>query len=117
MEYDSLVYQNRGNGGGVTPPQTKDTPTGGRSYKKMKKGLTFIVSCDILNLTNEREVNKMNYYVAITVNNQPTIIINVGDSGKAYDVYANTKDALGNFALIQLVDGDTSEVVCSSDED
>ena len=59
----------------------------------------------------------MNYYVAITVNNQPTIIINVGDSGKAYDVYANTKDALGNFALVQLVDGDTSEVVCSSDED
>jgi hypothetical protein len=58
----------------------------------------------------------MNYYVTITVSNQPTIIINVGESGKAYDVYADTKEALGNFALIQLVDGDASEIICSSDE-
>jgi hypothetical protein len=63
-----------------------------------------------------REVNKMNYYVSITVSNQPTIIINVGDSGKAYDVYTDTRDALGKFALVQLIDGDTSEVICSSDE-
>lgn len=58
----------------------------------------------------------MNYYITITVSNQPTMVINIGDSGKAYDVYANTKDALGNFALIQLVDGNTSEIICSSDE-
>lgn len=59
----------------------------------------------------------MNYYITITVSNQPTMIINVGDSGKAYDVYADTRDALGNFALVQLVDGDTSKIICSSDEE
>ena len=59
----------------------------------------------------------MNYYITITVSNQPTMIINIGDSRKAYDVYADTKDALGNFALVQLVDGDTSEIICSSDEE
>lgn len=58
----------------------------------------------------------MNYYVTITVSNQPTMVINIGNGGKAYDVYADTKDALGSFALIQLVDGDTSEIICSSDE-
>ena len=58
----------------------------------------------------------MNYFITITVSNQPTMIINVGESGKAYDVYADTKEALGNFALIQLVDGDASEIICSSDE-
>lgn len=58
----------------------------------------------------------MNYYVTITVDNQPGIILNIGDGGKAYDVYADTKDALGNFALIQLINGDTYEIICSSDE-
>lgn len=58
----------------------------------------------------------MNYYVKITVNNQPTIIINVGDSGKAYDVYADTCAAIKDYALVELVDGDSNVIVCSSDE-
>lgn len=58
----------------------------------------------------------MNYYVKITVDSQPTIIIKVGESGKAYDVYADTCEALKNYALVELVDGNSCVIVCSSDE-
>ena len=58
----------------------------------------------------------MNYYIKITVNNQPTIIINIGESGKAYDVYADTCTALKDYALVELVDGDSCVIVCSSNE-
>ena len=58
----------------------------------------------------------MNYYIKITVDNQPTIIINIGESGKAYDVYADTCAALKDYALVELVDGDSYVIVCSSDK-
>jgi hypothetical protein len=78
--------------------------------------LTSHHSCAIINLTNEREVNKMNYYIKITARDQAPIIIIVGESGKAYDVYADTCAALKDYALVELVDGDSYVIVCSSDE-
>lgn len=58
----------------------------------------------------------MNYYIKITVRDQAPITIIVGESGKAYDMYADTCAALKDYALVELVDEASYVRVCSSDE-
>lgn len=59
----------------------------------------------------------MRYYITISTKGQPTTMIDISGVDFAWEKYSTLAETLDGLAVIQLVDGETAEIIASNEED
>jgi hypothetical protein len=59
----------------------------------------------------------MKYYITISTKGQPTTMIEISGVDFAWEKFCILEETLEGLAVVQLVDGETAEVIASNEED
>ena len=58
----------------------------------------------------------MKYYITISTKGQPTTMIDISGVEFAWEKYSTLAEELEGLAVVQLVDGETAEIIASNEE-
>lgn len=59
----------------------------------------------------------MKYYITINTKGQPTTMIEISGMDIAWEKFSTLAETLEGLAVVQLVDGETAEIIASNEED
>ena len=59
----------------------------------------------------------MKYYITISTKGQPITMIEVSGADFAWEKFSTLAEEFEGFAIVQLVDGETEEIIASNEED
>ena len=58
----------------------------------------------------------MKYYIAISTKGQPTTMIDISGVDFAWEKFSTLVEELEGLAVVQLVDGETAEIIASNED-
>ena len=59
----------------------------------------------------------MKYYITIATKEQSTTMIEISGIDFAWEKYSVLAETLENLAIVQLIDGETAEIIASNEEE